>query len=131
MDKLTFYFDRNFGKRIPGAISKLRPPFGVKWHQGEGFRQGMPDDEWLEKVGKAGWIVITQDYKFHKIEHEVKAIRAHNVKCFYFPGANDGLWTTLCLLTKFHAKLLSEAQRNNAPFVFKLQGTGRLVNILS
>lgn len=130
MDQLVFYFDRNFGKRLPNALSKLRPPVQIRWHQGERFRGDMPDDEWLEIVGKKNWIVLTQDVKFHLIEHEIAAVKQHSVKCFYFPGANDGMWSTLCSFTRFHGKMMGLANTTNAPFIFQVKGNGQIKQVL-
>lgn len=129
MDQLVFYFDRNFGKRLPGALSKLRPPIEIRWHQGEGFRGDMPDDEWLEIVGQKGWVVLTQDQKFHLIDHEIEAIKHHSVKCFYFPGANDGMWKTLCAFIRFHAKMINSANRCEASFIQEVKANGQIKTI--
>ncbi len=126
MAPLVLYFDRNFGKRIPGALSKLRPPFEVRWHQGEGFPQNMPDDEWLEVVSKKNWIVFTQDIKFHIIEHEAEAIKQHAARCIYFPGANDGMWKKLCLFFRYHEKVMRAVEGEAPPYIFELSGSGRL-----
>lgn len=130
MDKLTFYFDVNFGKRLPGALSKLRPPMNVRWHLGEGFKQDLPDDVWLGVVGSKQWIVITQDQKFHKIASEAEAVRQHNVRCFYFPTANDGLWTSLCTFTKNYRQMVSVCERESAPFIYNVRPNGSFKRIL-
>ena len=126
MDELTLYFDRNFGKRLPNALAKLRPPVGIRWHQGEGFPQDMPDDEWMEIVGKKNWIVLTQDVKFHLIDHEKAAVIQHGVRCFYFPDANDGLWKTLCSFIRVHQKVLDTTQSHGAPFIFRVAKNGAI-----
>lgn len=130
MDKLTFYFDRNIGKRLPSALSKLRSPMDIRWHQGEGYKDDLPDDAWLEIVGGKNWIVITQDYKFHVIDAEVEAIRQHSVKCFYLPGASSGMWETLCLFTALHKKMISLCHENPTPFIFSFAKTGKPKRVL-
>lgn len=126
MDELTLYFDRNFGKRLPNALSKLRPPVGIKWHQGQGFRQDMPDDEWMEIVGEKDWIVLTQDLKFHLIEHEIEAVKQHGIRCFYFPDANVGMWKTLCTFLKAHKRITELASTTPAPFIYRVQLNGAI-----
>lgn len=130
MDKLTFYFDRNIGKRLPNALSKLRPPIDVRWHQGEGFKDDLADDVWLEMVGRKDWIVITQDYQFHVVDAEVEAVRQHSVKCFYLPGASDGMWNSLCLFVRLHKQMISLCHSNAAPFIFSFSKTGKPRRIL-
>lgn len=130
MDKLTLYFDRNVGRRLPSALSKLRPPADIRWHQGERFKQDMPDDVWLEIVANRNWIVLTQDLKFHVLEAERQAINQHSVRCFYLPGANDGMWQTLCTLTRIHRKILELSVSTPAPFIFAFSVSGRYKRIL-
>lgn len=126
MDELTLYFDRNFGKRLPNALAKLRPPVEIRWHQGQRFHQDMPDDEWMKIVGARGWVVLTQDLKFHLIEHEIEAIRQHQIRCFYFPDANVGMWNTLCTFLRVHKRLLKLASETKAPFIFRVHANGSI-----
>lgn len=130
MDKLTFCFDRNVGKRLPNALSKLRAPVEIRWHQGEGFKQDLEDDAWLTTVGQRNWIVVSQDRKFHVIDAELEAIKQHSVKCFYFPDASEGMWNTLCLFTRHHKQMISICRSHDAPFIFSLGRTGKPKRIL-
>ena len=126
MDELTLYFDRNFGKRLPNALSKLRPPVDIRWHQGEGFAPNMPDDEWMESVGARGWVVLTHDIKFHLIDHEIEALKQHEIKCFYFPDAQVGMWQTLGLFMRTHGRIISISKETNAPFIYKVLRNGSI-----
>lgn len=130
MDALTLYFDRNFGKRLPNALYKLRPPVKIRWHQGERFAQDMADDEWMEKVGAQNWIVLTQDLKLHLIEHEIQALKQHNIRCFYFPDAQIGMWKTLGIFMRTHERIIALAQSHEAPFIFKVQNNGSIKPVL-
>jgi hypothetical protein len=95
---LTFYFDRNFGKRFPEAIRTVRPPFAVEYHDDPRgkfkFSQDATDDEWLAKVAAEGWIVFSHDRKFHTILAECSAIKQYKAGCFYLPCAHRVIATT-------------------------------------
>ncbi len=99
----------------------------VKWHQEQGFAHNMPDDEWLEIVGKRGWVVVTQDRKFHMIEAEKMAVIQHKVKCFYLPS--NGRWEALCSIIQKHKKMIELSVTLDAPFIFELKGRNRFYNI--
>jgi len=75
---LTFYFDRNFGKRFPKALVQIKPPFQIEYHHSENnrFAQEMRDDEWLRICGERGWIAFSQD-RLDKIPVEAMAIKQH------------------------------------------------------
>lgn len=130
MDKLTLYFDRNVGKRLPSALSKLRAPAEIRWHQKEGFAADLPDDVWLETVAKRNWVVLTQDYDLHIEENERLAILQHSARCFYLPGAQDGMWKTLCTFTRIHGKILELSMSTPAPFIFAFSASGRYKRVL-
>ncbi|WP_181176009.1 hypothetical protein [Mesorhizobium sp. B2-3-4] len=101
MGKLTFFFDRTFGTRLPGALATMKPPMIIRWHQEMGFAHDMPDDEWMEPVGAAQWVVLSQDRKWHEIEVEAQAVRQHGLRCFICPALIDGKhWQALCSATK-------------------------------
>lgn len=130
MDSLTLYFDRNVGKRLPHALSKLRPPAEIRWHQGERLPHAMDDDVWLEIVAKRNWVVLTQDLHFHLNASEHLAIKQHGVRCFYLPGATDGMWQTLCVFIRIHKKILELSELTPAPFIFAFSKSGRYKRIL-
>lgn len=132
MDKLTFYFDRTFGKQLPLLLSRVRrAPFEVKYHNGEGYPKDMPDDEWLAHAGSQGWVVLTQDYKFHlpRFEHEMAALKLHRVRCFYFPCAEETVWEALCTFTKNYQRLLSKLDGSGPCFIYRLSKAGRFKRI--
>lgn len=66
----------------------LRCPFEVRSHDGEGFAANMPDDEWLNIVGKQGWTVCG-DAKWQDEKSALKAINQHKIRCFYLHGASS------------------------------------------
>lgn len=129
MTKLTFYFDRNIGTRLPQALVQLKPPFEVRWHNKERFRHDMPDDEWMERVGPKGWVVISQDWKFHIRDVEIAAVKQHKIRCFYLPGSGATKWTTYCQLIRSHLRLMQLAATEDAPFIFDVKKNGHLKRI--
>lgn len=129
MDKLTFYFDRTFGKRLPRALERFRgTPFEVRHHSGEGHANTMPDDEWLAKAGQNRWVVLTQDYKFHKpgFEHEMAAIREHSVQCYYFPCAQETMWEAICAFVRVHKNVVSKTRASGPCFIHSIGKNGRI-----
>ena len=123
MDTLVFFFDRTFGTRLPKALASLDTPFTVKYHQSEGFRDNMPDDEWLGIIGPRKWICLSQDRKWHLVQAELLAIKQHAIKCFYLPNVHR--WTTMCQITARHETIMNLSRANAGPFVFELKGNSR------
>ena len=129
MGELTFYFDVNFGTRLPKALRHLRPPVDIEWHQNQRFRQDMPDDEWLAIVGKKDWIVFSHDRKFHTEAMESAAVKQHNVGCFYLPAANDPVWDKCSIFIRSFNRIRKLAVATEKPFIFDLKRNGHLKKI--
>ena len=124
MAPLTFFFDRNIGKRVPKALRTLCPPVLVRYHQEVGFDRDADDDAWLPVVGEKGWVVISQDRKFHEQATERAAIKTYSIRCFYLPCASQTRWHTLCNFVRSHERMIALAEREPAPFIFELKGDG-------
>jgi len=127
--KLTFYFDRCFGKRFPEALRRANPPFNVEYHQKCGFKQDTTDDEWLEVVGKRGWVVFSHDRKFHSEALETAAVVQFGVGCFYLYGANSTTWEKLELFIRAHRKIFERAASEKRPYIYNVGASGRLKQI--
>lgn len=129
MSRLTFYFDRNIGTKLPQALTQLRPPFDVKWHVKEGFRDDMPDDEWMAVIGPKNWVVVGKDWKFHLIDTELAAIRQHAIKCVYLPGSGQTRWETYCRFIRSHKRILEKCSGEKAPLILDLKMNGHIKEI--
>lgn len=130
MESLTLYFDRCVGKKVPEALSTLTCPFQVRWHQGEKFDQEAADDQWLERVGKNGWVVISHDAKWHREAANIEAIRQHNIKCFYLYGANSQMFFKVKALTQNWEKISEKIKREKGPFIYRVSRHNRLSKVL-
>lgn len=122
MGPLTFYFDRNFGKRFPEALVLVKPPFSVEYHHSKTnkFPQNMPDDEWLSICGKNKWVAFSHDKKFDSIAVEAAAIKAHSVATFALCGATLDSWFKLCYFVRAHSKITDILKTHKPPFLYRI-----------
>jgi len=83
---LTFvYFtDRDLGKRFPEILRS--GGLTVERH-GDHFAPDTPDEVWLEKVGKRGWIALTHDRRIRYKPNEWNAVLQHGVVLLVIVGA--------------------------------------------
>lgn len=134
----TLFFDRNVGKSIPEAL-RLLGWDAVHHHSRLGgrssrslFAHNEKDDKWLEHVGKEGWIVITQDRKFHLtgFENELSATKQFNVGCFYIWGAQANKWEKMKALCRGLEPMVAAAALETKPFIYDVGRTGRLKKII-
>lgn len=127
---MTFYFDRNFGKRLPEAIRAARPKsFTVEYHHDPKnkfrFKQDTPDDVWLSAVAKEGWIVLSHDRKFHTLLPEKSAVKQYKAGCFYLPGANHETWEKLRHFVRAYDGMTERVRITAKPFIFEFSSAGR------
>lgn len=139
----TLYFDRNVGWKLPEALKLLgidvvhhntpRSTFSLKAipRQKTLFAPAEKDDVWLEYVGRQGWLVFTQDRKFHRagFENELSAIKQFNVGCFYIWGAEATKWEKMKALCKGLDAMIEAAAVTPKPFIFDAQRSGKLTQI--
>lgn len=137
------YFDRSVGRSIPEALRILglntvhhhtrRSLLGLKETSTlkSLFAQNEKDDVWLEYVGQKGWIVFTQDRKFHRagFENELSAIKQFNVGCFYIWGAEANKWQKMVALCRGLDAMIAAAATTPKPFIFDAQRTGKLIQV--
>jgi len=59
VDPLIFFLDRSLGKHI--VADALRQAGAEVQLHDDYFSQDARDEEWLQEVGRRGWIVLTKD----------------------------------------------------------------------
>jgi PIN like domain len=129
--RLTFYFDRCFGKRLPEALKRVRPPFDTEWHHSSRnrFHQTMKDDDWLEICGERGWVAFSHDRKFHSIEVEAAAIKQHSVAAFCLCGSQSETWDKLGYFIRAFPRIVRTVESERPPFLYKIDTTGSLTRV--
>lgn len=86
---LEFFLDRSLGKRaVAGALREagwnlrtLAEVYGDR-------EEDVPDNEWLERCGREGWVVLTKDRRIRYRPAEIAAIADHGVQAFILTGGN-------------------------------------------
>ncbi len=121
---MTFFFDRCVGTQIPRALQAFkRFPVEIRYHQeffGRGH-QALADDEWMAPAAQNGWVVVTQDYRFHQVGVTLEAVRQHNAGVFYLWGANAPAWETARVLLWALPRMIERVQDSSPPYVYRVQ----------
>lgn len=108
----------------------MKCPFEVRSHEGEGFPDKRPDDEWLHIVGPKGWIVCSHDAKWQGESAALKAIQQHKIGCFYLYGANSLGFFKMKSLAHNYDKIVKACNDERRPFIFKVTAGNRLKRVL-
>jgi PIN like domain len=130
VDALTFYFDRNFGKRFPLALMAASPPFRIEYHHSDTNRlkHNIDDDRWLELCGKKKWIAFSQD-KLDKLPLEAMAVRQHNVAAFSLWGAQLPVWNKVCHFMNAYSRMNTIIKNEKPPYLYRVRSNLRFVRV--
>jgi hypothetical protein len=88
--KPEFFVDRSLGHH---ALATALRDVGFVAHTvasvyGVRAAERVPDEEWLERAGRAGWVVLTKDDAIRRRPAERDALAAHQVRAFCLTTAN-------------------------------------------
>jgi hypothetical protein len=124
LDRAVFFLDRSVGKRkVAGPLREAG--FSVELHD-DHFRKDAPDEEWLTKVGKQRWYVITRDERIRYRYLEAQAVRAARVGMFVVVSKNLTGPQTADAILKARNRIRRFIARHRRPFIVKLYRDGRL-----
>ena len=130
MSEFTFFFDRCVGKKLPEALSRIKCPFEIRFHQQEGFKDDTTDDEWLHAIGPKKWIVLSYDAKWHSEQPAIQAIKQHKIGCFYLPGASSIGFLRLIRMARAYDRMKMIIGRDPKPFVYRISSNNRFTRII-
>lgn len=128
MASLTFFFDRNFGKRFPKCLSAIPGvPFAVEYHDDKkhGFSQTTQDEVWLAAIASQRWVVLSHD-GLHKNAMAVAAIKQHKLMCFCLEGAQMPIWEKLTILARNYRGICETVSSVKPPYIFLVSAKGRI-----
>lgn len=100
----VFFTDRDLGKRFPEI---LRSNGLMVERHGDHFAPDTADEEWLEVVGKRGWIALTHDRHIRYKPNERDAVMRHGVALLVivgkspFPNLADAFVKTFPIIERF------------------------------
>lgn len=80
------FIDRSVPRGVADAVKRMRED--VLWLEDK-FPHDVPDQEWLARAGREGWLVITHDRKIRTRPGERRAIIEHGVGCFILTYRQD------------------------------------------
>ena len=84
---IKFFVDENLGKPL---VDGLRS-FGHAniEHCLDTFNKGTPDEEWLDYIGRNGFVLITRDRRIRKNYLEKRALQEYGIVAFFLGGVKQ------------------------------------------
>ncbi|MCY4059493.1 MAG: hypothetical protein OXG44_16000 [Gammaproteobacteria bacterium] len=116
--------DRNLGKHV--IAERLRTEgLNVEIHD-DHLPLDAPDEEWLELVGRKGWLALTKDKNIRYRAAELQSIRTHRARVVVVRAKNATATDIAELLLKGKNSIARFAERTQAPFVAGIDRSGRV-----
>jgi predicted nuclease of predicted toxin-antitoxin system len=108
---IRFFVDANLGQNLVIGLQALG--YTNIEHIHDTFQEGVIDEEWLEYVGKNGYILITKDKRIRKNPKEKAALLKHKIVAFYLGGSQMGIKETSKQLINAWEKMEACAERQH------------------
>ena len=80
---MIYFTDRDLGKRFPAILATAG--LAVERHH-DHFAPDCPDEEWLETVGRHGWVAVTHDRRIRYKPNELAAVMRHGAALLVVVG---------------------------------------------
>ena len=121
-DGFVFFLDSCLGRHV--VAEALRTAGAeVKVHA-DYFREDALDDEWLDQVGKRGWLVLTKDKRIRYRRAEFAAVVQANVRLFVLTAGNVTAMEMGEIFVKALRRMIRLAGNHDAPFVARVTKGG-------
>ena len=123
-EQRALYLDRNLGKHV--IADALRDAgFHVEVHD-DHLPIDAPDEDWVELVGKKGWIALTKDKNIRYRFAELDAIKTHKARVVVIRAKNVTGNELGELVVKHYEKIQRFSSIHKAPFVAGIERAGKL-----
>lgn len=121
--KHIFFIDRSLGRK---AISSALIETGasVVIHD-DHFPQNTTDEEWLNVVGKKGWIVLSKDNRIRYRLNEISALRSAKVLAFILVAKNATGEEMAQIYLKAYKRMCMLADGEKRPSIFTVGRDGK------
>ena len=90
------------------------------------FPKSTPDMEWLQEVGRRGWIVLSKDKMIRKRKLEREALRNAKVGAFILTSGSMTAKETAEAFINAHKGMLRFLEANPRPFIATVSRDGKV-----
>jgi len=101
--------------------------YGVEVHD-DHLPMDAPDQEWIDLVGRKGWIAITKDKHIRYRYAEFAAIKTYRARVVVIRAKNLTGGELAELMIRHYLKIQHHSSKHPAPFVAGLDRSGKLSN---
>jgi predicted nuclease of predicted toxin-antitoxin system len=128
-EQAVFFLDRSLGKeKVAGALRAAGAH--VEIHDLH-FSPDARDDDWLQEVGRRGWVVLTKDKHIRRRATELAALRNARVSAFVLTSGNLTGEEMAAAFVRALKRMRRVAAQNRPPFIATVTRDGSVSILLS
>src|SRR5262245_42125208 len=125
---LVVFLDRSLGNTLLAERLRSIPNVKVELHSSY-FAPDAPDTEWIPRVAKEGWIILTKDKAITHRKLEIEAVVRNEAYLITFGTVNSTAEQMEFSFEKAHNKIRRETAERCAPFFGRITKGGEF-NVL-
>lgn len=114
----VFFIDRSLGKRV--IAEALRKAGAIVEVHDDHFPHDAKDEDWLRKIGRSGWVVLTKDSRIRYRNLETAALTASKVRTFVLTSKDMSGQEMADVFTRALPKMKRLATKYRRPFIAKV-----------
>jgi PIN like domain len=123
-ESITFFIDRCLGNKL--IVETLREAgLAVEIHD-DHFGKNAPDVDWIPKIGKRGWIILTKDARIGKNRIERLSVADANARMFTIASQSLSGTDMADIFLKAIPEMRKFICENPAPFIAKVYQGGKV-----
>jgi hypothetical protein len=129
---MKFFIDENMPPQLAEGIAILEKPndegneiYSIQKEYG----RGIPDEDWIPRVGELNGIVITQDYNLQRTQQQYELLKRYKMGIFYLrPPSKTGYkyWEMVEKVISHWAKIKELARTTKFPFAYRIMPKGKI-----
>jgi len=124
----TFFIDRSLGRYdIPNYLKSKG--LKVEIHD-DHFAPQTKDEEWLECVGRKGWIVITKDKHIRTRNNEKQMVQKHAVAVFALTRGEFNGTKMAQIIEKALDKIIKAVEKEIPPYIFSITKSSNIKKLI-
>ncbi len=127
-ERVVFFVDRSLGKHI--VVDALRAAGAAVEAHDDHFEQDTPDVEWVDEVGRRGWVVLSKDARIRTRAIELESLKEARVHAFFLTRQDLVGEEMAVLFVSRLPKIRKLIARHTAPAVFTISRHGQIERVM-
>ncbi|MDO8678455.1 MAG: DUF5615 family PIN-like protein [Acidobacteriota bacterium] len=125
---MRFFVDNNLSPKLAHGMAA----FGEDvTHLQDHYPADAKDTDWLPRIGRDEWILLTRDDRVRFKPAELGAIKQHRVGAFYLGGKERSRWELIQQVVRNWPRMNELAEKTARPFAFRVPPQGAAIDRLT